>query len=118
MIRVCERHGGNVIPPGEDLCVACQREQEEREHPPPCQHRRILYVCADCGELEPRSPGYLYPVLTDQDGRILDGRARLAAGRPGRPARGRTPAAFPARCDPGLTGSSRCPAAGRRHGSR
>lgn len=85
MIRVCERHGGNVIPPGEDLCVACQREQEEREHLPPCQHRRILYVCADCGELEPRSPGYLYPVLTDQDGRILDGRARLAAGRPSRP---------------------------------
>lgn len=80
-LRTCPvpGHHGNLIPEGEQSCVACQREQEEREHTAGCQHRRIAYVCADCGELEPRSPGYLYPVLTDGDGRILDGRARLAA---------------------------------------
>jgi hypothetical protein len=84
-LRFCPRpeHSGRVIPPGES-CLDCQeeaRDQQEREQAEdlPCEHRRIIYACSDCGELEPRSPGYLYPVLTDGDGRILDGRARLAA---------------------------------------
>lgn len=84
-LRFCDvpQHSGRVIPPGES-CLDCQeeaREQAEREQAEdlPCQHRRIIYACADCGELEPRSPGYLYPVLTDQDSRVLDGRHRLEA---------------------------------------
>ena len=74
-------HNRNLIPPGEDLCVACQRDQEEQEpaeDPGPCQHRSIVYTCRDCGEVVPLE-GRFYPVITDQHGRILDGKHRRAA---------------------------------------
>lgn len=75
-------HNGNLIPPGDETCVACQDEARAREQalldPVPCQHRSIVYTCADCGEVVPLD-GRFYPVLTDQDGRVLDGRHRRAA---------------------------------------
>ena len=84
-LRFCERreHAGRVIPPGE-TCLDCQeeqREQEEREEaedPGPCQHRSIVYTCTDCGEVVPLE-GRFYPVITDQHGRILDGKHRREA---------------------------------------
>ena len=92
-LRFCERieHSGRVIPPGQ-TCLDCQEEEEEQdrqereerdklstqEEPSPCQHRSICYTCTDCGEVVPVN-GRLYPVLTDQHGRILDGKHRRQA---------------------------------------
>lgn len=83
-LRFCPRpeHSGRVIPPGES-CLDCQeeaRDQQEREQAEdlPCQHRRIIYACRDCAEIVPVN-GRFYPVITDQHGRILDGKHRRAA---------------------------------------
>ena len=86
-LRFCERleHFGRVIPPGES-CLDCQEEEQDRQEreerqeqdPGPCQHRSIVYTCTDCGEVVPLD-GRFYPVLTDQHGRVLDGKHRREA---------------------------------------
>jgi hypothetical protein len=83
-LRFCERleHSGRVIPPGE-TCLDCQEEEQDRQERAEagqleCQHRSIVYTCAGCGEVVPVN-GHLYPVITDQDGRILDGKHRRQA---------------------------------------
>ena len=72
-----------LCPLDEDCSAGCwnerrKQEQAEAEEQGPCQHRSIVYTCADCGEVVPVD-GHLYPVITDQHGRVLDGKHRRAA---------------------------------------